>query len=250
MLQRLLETLICSLEREADAERRREDNIRRLRLPGCRSDHVLHIGDLIYTKSDCPAPYARFVQLAVLRRIHRSGCKVDVQLCDISPPEMGTNGVDRIRLRTWLRGLPTTSILGGVEPLVFADPNRVPPQGYSRTERERKAYPRELWSTLQLWNAAELALKATDMARTRLYHDLPAPGKGCRCHFWGCSFFRGQSCAASCTMLRVPRLSELAEAALPAFLEKESKLWKSAIAPLRDGEIERAAEREQELRGL
>ena len=43
VLQRLLETLICSLEREADAERRREDNIRRLRLPGCRSDRVTHI---------------------------------------------------------------------------------------------------------------------------------------------------------------------------------------------------------------
>ena len=105
-----------------------EDNIRRLSLPGCRSDRLLHVGDLIYIKSDSPAPYVRFVQLAVLRRIHRSGCKVDVQLCEISPPEMGTNGVDRIRLRAWLRGLPTTSVLGGVEPLVFADPNSVPPQ--------------------------------------------------------------------------------------------------------------------------
>ena len=53
-------------------------------------------------------------------------------------------------------------------------------------------------------------------------------------------------------MMRVPLLSELPEAALPAFLECESKPWKSAIAPLRAEEIfERAVEREQvELREL
>ena len=54
--------------------------------------------------------------------------------------------------------------------------------------------------------------------------------------------------AVTAILTHIPLLSELAEAALPPFLEKQSKLWKSAIAPLRAEEMERAAEREQELR--
>ena len=169
VLQSLLATLIRSLEREADAERHLADNIQRLRVPGCRSDRLLHHGDLIYIKPDSPVPYVRFVRLAVLRRLHRSGCKVDVQLCDLNPLEMGTVGVDRIRLAGWMRGLPTTAVLGAVEPRFYANPNSVPMAGPNTytciADRERSRYPRELWPTLQLWNAAELAMKASGKAR-------------------------------------------------------------------------------------
>ena len=92
-----------------------------------------------------------------------------------------------------------------------------------------------------------LADDASRTAGARQYHDLRKPDCKCKCHFMGCSFQRGQSCSNGDTH-RIPLLSELAEAGLPAFLEWQSKLWKSAIAPLRDAEIERAAEREHELR--
>ena len=104
VLWSVLERCISQLEREADAERRRTDCVQRLSIAGYPNVDRAHlqIGDLIYVASDSPAPYVRFVQLAVLRRVHRSGCKVDVQLCEVSPPEMGTIGVDRVRLAAWL----------------------------------------------------------------------------------------------------------------------------------------------------
>jgi len=156
VLRSVLERCISQLEREADAERRRTDCVQRLSLAGYPNlDRArLQIGDLIYVASDSPAPYVRFVQLAVLRRAHRSGCKVDVQLCEVSPPEMGTIGVDRVRLAAWLRGLHTASVLGPVQPRIY--PRHIPCSSVDMG-KDRSTYPRELWPTLQLWSAADQA---------------------------------------------------------------------------------------------
>ena len=121
VLQSMLEALVSQVERRADAERRREEQSQRLCLPGRAA--ALHVGDLAYIRHpDFPPPY---LQLAVLRRVHRSGAKVDVQLCHLSPPEMGDTagfrGVDRILLDSTIHGMDTALVIAPVAPLVPAE---------------------------------------------------------------------------------------------------------------------------------
>jgi hypothetical protein len=112
VLRSMLERLVSQVERQADAKRRHEEQAQRLRLSGRAAS--LHIGDLAYIRHpNFPPPY---LQLAVLRRVHRSGAKVDVQLCHLSPPEMGSKGVDRISLDIMLCGMDTSSGIAPVAP--------------------------------------------------------------------------------------------------------------------------------------
>mmetsp|Transcript_28073 Transcript_28073/g.63545 ORF Transcript_28073/g.63545 Transcript_28073/m.63545 type:complete len:409 (-) Transcript_28073:78-1304(-) len=237
VLRSMLEALVSQVERRADAERRRKEQSQRLCLPGRAA--ALHVGDLAYIRHpDLP--------LAVLRRVHRSGAKVDVQLCHLSPPEMGDTagfrGVDRILLDSTIHGMDTALVIAPVAPLVPAN------------TRNLEVYPnvRELWSTRQLWEAAKLAETHLNKAhaqtwlslRTRDQCDCPACGPAdangysMRRHLPECPF----------DAQRVPLVSELAAAALPTFLQLNSALWKRCIRAFGPEEIERIAEREHMLR--
>ena len=248
ILRGVVERLVVQLQREADIERRRMDRVQRLSVSGSPDDRAcLHIGDLIYITPESPPPYVRFVRLAVLRRIHQSGQKVDVELHEVIPLEMGVS-VDRLRPTTWIHGLSTASILGPVAPSLVANPDQLGSGPYA-PDAYRSGYPREFWPTAQLWNAAKFAEKHSNTARFRLDCDLDKTNGKCRCHFWGCAWFAppGKPCTDS-HRHRFPLLSELAEASLPTFLEWNSKLWQRAIASFSEGELERAAEREYEMR--
>ena len=229
VLQSALERLISQVERRADTERRREEESQRLCMPDRAA--ALHIGDLAYIRHpDFPPPY---LQLAVLRRVHRSGAKVDVQLCHLSPPEMGFKGVDRIILDGMLRGMDTLSVIAPVVPRVHA--------------RDREVYVREFWPTSQLWNAAKLAEKQSHTAAARLYSHFRPPACPCKCPP---NPFATNPHDPNCALLlgRVPLLSELACAALPSFFVWNSAQWKSIIRPVEPDEMERASERECMLR--
>ena len=236
VLRSVLEHVIARLERQADADRRREEQSMRLSLSGRAAP--LHVGDLTYIRHpDFPPPY---LQLAVLRRMHRSGAKVDVQLCHVSPPEMGDTagrrGVDRLLLDGMMRGMDTMLVVAPVAP-------RVP----ERT-RNLELYPRKVWSTMQLWEAAALSEKASRKAWATSWLSLrtrdecscppcePADRNGyrMRTHLPDCPFIAQ----------RVPLLSELAEAALPTFLQVNTALWKRYVCAFGVEELERITERE------
>ena len=229
VLRSVLEALVSQVERRADAERRREEQSQRLCLPGRAA--VLRVGDLTYIRHpEFPPPY---LQLAVLRRVHRSSAKVDVSLCHLSPPEMGIKGVDRITLDGMLRGMDVQSVIAPVAPRVCA--------------RDREVYVREFWPTNQLWNAAKLAEKHSGTAAARLYHHFRPPARVCKCPP---NAFAQNPHDPNCLLVlgRIPLLSELAEAALPSFFVWNSAQWKSIIKPFEPDEIERASERENTLR--
>ena len=228
VVQSVLKRLISQLERQADAECRREEKSMRLCLPG---RDLLHVGDLIYIRHpDFPPPY---LQLAVLRRVHRSGAKVDVQLCHLSPPEMGFKGVDRIALDGMLRGMDTLSVIAPVAPQVRA--------------RDREVYVREFWPTDQLWSAAQLAEKHSHTAAARLYSHLRHSARACKCPL---NPFATNPHDPTCELVlgRIPLLSELAHASLPSFFVWNSAQWNSIIRPYELDEMERASERECMLR--
>ena len=230
VLRSMLERLVSQVERQADAKRRHEEQAQRLRLSGRAAS--LHIGDLAYIRHpNFPPPY---LQLAVLRRVHRSGAKVDVQLCHLSPPEMGSKGVDRISLDSMLRGMDTSSVIAPVAP--------------QTRERDRNNYVREFWPTVQLWTAAELAERQSNICAARLYSHLQTTEHcGCPNHT---NPFAMHSHVVHCSFMtnRVPLLGELAEAALPTFLQWRHPLWKCCICSLDPDEIEHAAEREYAVR--
>ena len=52
----------------------------------------------------------------MLRRIRQRGRRVDLQLCQVSVPEMRDTGVDRILLEGWLRNVAVSIIRGPVCP--------------------------------------------------------------------------------------------------------------------------------------
>lgn len=231
VLRSVLERLISELEQQAHIQRSREEQTQRLYQPG---RDPLHIGDLIYVRHpDYPSPH---LQLAVLRRVHRSGEKADVQLCHFNPPEMGVKGVDRIGLDGMLRGLSTQSVVASVVPrerAVFRN----------RSDQEyRKKYPREFWPIVQLWLAAAFAERQSSSAHVRRYELLQSAKKVCKCPR---TPHNDSLHAPQCSLIlhRVPRLFELASAALPLFLDGRSAQWRCATAPFKPDEIERAAER-------
>jgi hypothetical protein len=175
---------------------------------------------------DYPPPY----QLAVLRRIQQCGKRVDLQLCQLSLPEMGDVGVDRVLLEGFLRGVDSSNILAPVNP-VLCDKHRLK--------------CREFWPVSELWHTAELARRVSGSADAKDFHRRSAERRLLlqRSGQQTVDSERRHYEAQLVSEFRVPRLSRLAMDALPEFLTPGKPAWKRLIKPYNHEELARARER-------